>query len=174
MERIKINKYFYLDEFIDPFTYFNEKDHGLSKIDKKLFDIADFIREKYGSALFINNWWFYYITAKNFVKTYDKFIERIEADATVRKWSGIRTERCKIGSPISAHRLGKAIDLKGDEKKLDKIVKDNLKALHTLGLRRIEDISITKGWLHADTLAKNVGEKEIRIITKTTGKNIKI
>jgi hypothetical protein len=174
MERIKVGKYFYLDEFIDPHTYLNEHDHGLSKIDKKLFDIADFMREKYGRVLEINNWWYFFQTQLKYEKDINKIIIKIETEPTVRKWSGLRTNRCTIGSPTSAHRLAKAIDMKGDAVKLDKIVKDNLKALHTLGLRRVEDISITPNWLHLDTLAKNVGAKEIRIITKTSGSNIAI
>lgn len=174
LNRIKISKYFYLDEFIDPYTYLNSKDNGLSKIDKSLFAIADFVREKYGSALFINNWFSEYEKQKKLKKTNEKIIDYIEKDNTIRKWSCLRTNRCTIGSPISAHRLGKAIDMKGDSSKLDKIVKDNIKALHTLGLRRVEDIIITPNWLHLDTLEKNVGENEIRIITKTSGKNIKI
>jgi hypothetical protein len=174
MERIKVSKYFHLDEFIDVHTYINESDNGLSKIDKNLFAIADFMREKYGAPLEINNWWYFMQTQLKFEKDIDKIITKIEKEPTVRKWSGTRTNRCTIGSPTSAHRLGKGVDMKGDSKKLDKIVKNNLKALHTLGLRRIEDVGITPGWLHLDTLAKNVGAKEIRIITKTTGSNISI
>jgi len=59
MERIKVSKYFHLDEFIDVHAYINESDNGLSKIDKQLFEIADFVREKYGAPLEINNWWYF-------------------------------------------------------------------------------------------------------------------
>lgn len=173
MERIPVSKYFYLDELVDAYTYFNEPDSGLSKIDKKLFGIADFFREKYG-ALVINNWWFVYLARKAHGETLYNIITYIEKEPTVRKWSGLRTDRCKIGSPTSAHRLGCAIDFKSEPKKMDKILKSNIKSLHGLGLRRVEDIGITPTWFHVDTLAKNVGKNEIRIITKTSGTNIQI
>jgi hypothetical protein len=138
-----------------------------------LFAIADFFREKYG-ALVINNWWFVYLARTAHGEKLKDIITYIEKEPTIRKWSGLRTDRCKIGSPTSAHRLGKAIDFKSDPKKMDKILKSNIKELHTLGLRRVEDISITPNWFHIDTLAKNVGKNEIRIITKTSGTNIQI
>ena len=147
MERIKVSKFFYLDEFVDVYTYFNESDHGLSKIDKKLFDIADFFREKYG-PLVINNWWFVYLARKAHGENLNDIITYIEKEPTIRKWSGLRTDRCKIGSPTSAHRLGLAIDFKSDPKKMDKILKSNIKELHGLGLRRVEDISITPNCLY--------------------------
>ena len=173
MERIAVSKYFFLDELVDPFTYFNEPDSGHSKLDKKLFGIADFFREKYG-ALVINNWWFVYLARKAHGETLNDIITYIEKEPIVRKWSGLRTDRCKIGSPTSAHRLGCAIDFKSDQNKMYKIFKENVKHLHGLGLRRIEDVSITKGWFHVDTFSKNVGKNEIRIITKTSGTNIQI
>ncbi len=174
MERIKVSTYFFLDELVDPFTYFNEPDSGLSKLDKKLFAIADFFREKYGSALIVNNWFFVYLARKAHGENLKDIITYIEKEPTIRKWSGLRTDRCKIGSTTSAHRLGLAIDFKSDPKKMDKILKSNIKELHGLGLRRVEDISITPNWFHIDTLAKNVGKNEIRIITKTSGTNIQI
>jgi len=173
MDRIPVSKYFFLDEFVDVYTYFNEPDNGLSKIDKKLFAIADFFREKYG-ALVINNWWFVYLARTAHGENLKDIITYIEKEPTIRKWSGLRTDRCKIGSPTSAHRLCSAIDFKSDPKKMDKILKSNIKELHGLGLRRVEDISITPNWFHVDTLAKNVGKNEIRIITKTSGTNIQI
>lgn len=174
MERIPVSKYFFLDELVDPFTYFNEPDSGLSKIDKKLFAIADFFREKYGSPLIVNNWYFVYLARTAHGEKLNDIITYITKEKTIRDWSGLRTEKCTEGSPTSAHRLGKAIDFKSDPKKMDKILKSNIKELHTLGLRRVEDISITPNWFHIDTLAKNVGKNEIRIITKTSGTNIQI
>lgn len=178
MERIQVSKYFFLDELVDPFTYFNESDHGLSKLDKKLFGIADFFREKYG-PLVINNWWYVYLARTAHGEKLNDIITYITKEKTIRDWSGLRTEKCTEGSPTSAHRLDKdklckAIDFKSDPKKMYKIFKENIKELHTLGLRRIEDISITPNWFHIDTLAKNVGKNEIRIITKTSGTNIQI
>lgn len=160
-KRIKVSKYFFLDEFVDPFTYFNEDDNGLSKIDNKLFAIADLLREKLGKPLRINNWWSFY--ERNVNKGEDWIIKQIEL-SDLSKWSGYRSSRCKIGAKFSAHKRGFAIDPKGDEDTIFKIVKDNLKEFHSLGLRRLEDPSITNGWLHCDTMELNVAPNTIRVV----------
>lgn len=161
LQRIKVGKYFFLDEFVDPFTYFNEKDNGFSKLDKRLFEIADLLREKYGSSISINNWWSFYL--QNSDKPLDWIVMKIE-ESKLSKWSGYRSTRCKIGAKASAHRLGKAIDPKGNEKEFFEIVKNNLKEFHALGVRRLEDISITKGWLHIDTHLLNVVPGTVRVV----------
>lgn len=159
--RIKVSKYFFLDEFVDPHTYFSEDDNGLSKIDKKLFAIADLLREKLNAPLRINNWWSFY--ERNFSKGESWIIKQIET-SDLSKWSGYRSNRCKIGAKFSAHRRGMAIDPKGDEDVMFGIVKDNLKEFHSLGLRRLEDPSITNGWLHLDILELNVQPNTVRVV----------
>ena len=120
VERIKVSKFFHLDEFVDPHTYFNEDDRGLSKIDERLFEIADLLREKLGRPLRINNWWVFYLRHIN--KDLKWIIAAIEK-SDHSKWSGLRTNRCKIGAKFSAHRRGMAIDPKGDEEQMFEIVK---------------------------------------------------
>lgn len=159
--RKKVSKHFFLDEFVDPHTYFNEDDNGLSKIDAKLFAIADLLREKLGKPLRINNWWSFY--EKNVGKGEAWIIKQIEI-SDLSKWSGYRSSRCKIGAKFSAHRQGKGIDPKGDEDIMFAIVKANAKEFYDLGLRRLEDPSITKGWLHCDTLELNTVKNTIRVV----------
>ena len=171
MERIKVNSNFYLDEFVDPYTYFNEKDNGLSLIDNRLFDKAQLLRYLYGKPISINNWWWFYQLKKD-DWTIDTIIENIEKKTSfngrkIQKWSGLRTSRSSVGGKLSAHRKGKAIDPKGNEIEFFKIVKKNAEAFYNLGLRRLEDIRITPGWLHMDTSERNTKAKSIRVVDLT-------
>jgi hypothetical protein len=168
MERIKVTENFYLDEFIDPHTYLNSSDHGLSKIDTRLFAIAQRLRDYYGRSIKINSWWWYYLKYRYDIPNY-RIIYRIERAKTISKWSGIRTDRCKIGATQSAHRIihggrGRAIDPKGDQNKLYQIVKENAEEFYHLGVRRLEDPSITSGWLHIDLLERNTQPDSIRVV----------
>lgn len=181
MERIRVNTNFYLDEFIDPHTYFNTADNGLSLVDNKLFDIVQLLRYLYTKPIYINNWWKYY----NYYKeeyNIEQIIVDIETDNNLSKWSGIRTDRCKIGSAVSAHGVvsnglnkqpyGQAIDVKTDTWAYYKLVVNNLKAFYSLGLRRLEDPNITPGWLHMDTLERNTVPNSIRVVGLTKVKEV--
>jgi hypothetical protein len=171
MSRIKVARNFNLDEFVDPYTYFHQIDNGLSLIDDRLFDLAQFLRYLYGKPIYINNWWDYYQKYK------DKYpipyiIDKIEDSKRINKWSGLRTGRTSIGSPLSAHRtfdggVCKAIDPKGSEIALYHLVKNNAEAFYKLGLRRLEDYNITKGWLHMDLLERNTTKNSIRVVGLT-------
>ena len=136
-KRIKVSKYFYLDEFI-PHTYVNHPDNGLSLLDKRLFEIADLLRELKGTPGIINTWWNYYIGKINNtdVKT---VIFNIEKNNSIRKWSGYRSSRCLIGAKNSAHKQGKALDMVGSGKELFKIIENNAERFYKLGVRRLED-----------------------------------
>jgi hypothetical protein len=169
MERIKVAKNFYLDEFIDPVTYFEMEDNGLSLIDKRLFEIVQLLRDKYGKSIAINNWWKPYQDWK--IKNPTKTVIEFSNFYTKRgnyQWSGYRSIRCKIGAKLSAHKLGKGIDPKGNEKDFYDIVVKNSKEFYDLGLRRLEDIKITIGWLHMDTETRNVKPNTIRVIGLTS------
>jgi hypothetical protein len=164
--RIAVSLNFFLDEFVDPHTYFNTPDNGLSLLDKKLFLAAELLREKSGKPLSINTWWRYY--AANFDKrTTTQIIAHIEASSTLRKWSGYRSARSKVGGKLSAHRRGQAIDPKGNGKALFKIVEDNACAFYAIGIRRLEDANITPTWLHLDTWERKTQPNSIRVVDLT-------
>lgn len=165
MKRIKLSKSLHLDELIDPVTYFTELDNGLSKIDNSLIDIFQLLRDKYGKPIRINGWWKYLPSDMTVFNPLD-FLKLMEYNK-VPVWSGYRSKFCLIGASKSAHKLGKAIDPKGDEKELYKIVKENAKLFYDLGVRRLEDISITNGWLHIDTLEINTKPNSIRVVDLT-------
>jgi hypothetical protein len=145
-KRIKVTDNFFLDEFIDPLTY-NDLDNGLSKIDKRLFQIAQFIRIKTGKSVTINNWF----TGGQF------------------KESGLRRSNTTTGQPLSMHKIGKAIDLKiaGWNGKMWRVfIEANAADLFALGVRRIEDDKLATTWLHIDLKEHTLG-KFIRVIDLT-------
>lgn len=128
----KVSTHFELEEFINPETFEKEGEKSLYLIDKKLIDIAEFIRIDTGKPVTINNW---HIGGKF-------------------KESGLRDVNSKTGSPRSAHKSGRAIDVKikgwtGED--WYEYVKKNSKRLYELGLRRIEDRKIATTWCHMDT-----------------------
>ncbi|AXP79189.1 hypothetical protein CJ739_89 [Mariniflexile rhizosphaerae] len=174
MERIKVNSNFYLDEFVDPYTYFNNNDNGLSLVDERLFQVAQLLRFHYMSPVYINNWWKLYLKYKDTrsIPHIIQIIERENEKDNVNIWSGIRTSRCNIGSKLSAHKIqadgkGMAIDPKGNELIFFLIVKNNAEVFYHLGVRRLEDISITPGWLHIDLLERNTKPNSIRVVDRT-------
>lgn len=171
INRIKVSKYFHLDEFIDPYTYFNTPDNGLSKIDHKLFAIADLLRELKGTPGVINNWWKYY-TGKRDTTAISQIIFKIERSTNFRKWSGLRTSRCNVGAKNGAHYQGKAFDMAGLSGFMYDIVKENAEKFYNLGLRRMEDYRITPTWLHLDTLERNTEPNSIRVVDLTKATEI--
>lgn len=171
--RIQLTKNIYLDEMVDPFTYFNEVDNGKSKVDMNLVNCIQFMRDKLSHALSINNWWGYYISNKD-QKGIEQIISEIESSA-MSKWSGYRSPRCTIGAKGSSHKLGKGGDPKGDEIAMYNIVIEFAKEFYDLGLRRIEDTTITNGWLHMDTYEKNCLPNQINVVgLKTIVRRVKI
>jgi hypothetical protein len=172
MKRIQVRPNYYLDEFIDPHTYFNTPDHGRSLIDERIFDVAQTLRYLLGRPLGINNWWGLYNYHKN-RKSQAEIIEMIEESPNHYKWSGIRTERTNVGASRSAHRVipsngmkGLAIDPKGNQHELFAIVKKHAEVFYAMGVRRLEDPKITPGWLHLDLLEKNTRPNSIRVIDR--------
>lgn len=165
LKRIKIRENFYLDELVDPVTYFSKSDNGLSLLDEKAIDCLQLLRTLYGNPITVNNWWFPYLKYKE--KYPNKTVEDFSNYYTKRgnfQWSGYRSPRCTLGAKGSAHRFGKAFDPKGNNKVFYKILLDNLSLFYEKGLKRIEDINITKGWMHIDTLERNVEPFKINVV----------
>jgi len=171
MKQIKVSENFYLDEFIDPHTYFYEVKNGLDQIDHELFEIAQLLRDKWKKPIYINTWWSYYKENETLLNC-DQIIDDIENLNTIRKWSGLRTARCSIGAPQSAHKQGKAIDCVGNGKMLFNIVKKEPKEFYDAGVRRLEDYRITPTWLHLDTLERNTQPNSIRVVDLTKATEI--
>ena len=66
--------------------------------------------------------------------------------------SGIRTD---YGGKFSAHRFGKALDLKFRDAEIEEVfdfIMQNEDLFYEIGIRRIENIEDTPTWLHVDTI----------------------
>lgn len=163
INRIRLTENFYLDEFVDPVTFFTMVDHGLSMIDMRVVKIVQLLRKYHGSSIGVNGWWKYYLQEPDENFNPEKFEDKMEKQKTPI-WSGYRSDRCPIGAKLSAHKLKKAADPKGDEKAFFKIVCDHAQEFYDLGLRRIEDVEITNGWLHVDIEERGHVAGRIRVI----------
>lgn len=168
MKRIKVSENFSLDEFLDVRSYLKDEDRGRSKIDPRIIDCAQLLRVKFGKPIRINNWWGLYLQLVDEGKAVDQIIRIIENSKSVSKWSGFRPPECKIGAKRSQHRKGTAIDPKGDQHALELIVRNNAKEFYNFGLRRLEDPSITPGWLHMDLSEANHKAGFIRVVGRTS------
>lgn len=131
---MRVNKHFYLHEFI-PRKYirqFGEK-RAFHLVRPELYQIAYELREgltrEYGRRIRIsvNNWRLQY-----------------------RGWRPVDFEE---GSPRSYHMLGMAIDVSSPDvsvKEIFDFILNNQRRFRSLGLRRVENIVHTPGWVHLD------------------------
>ncbi|HRN42815.1 MAG TPA: hypothetical protein PK649_12190, partial [Vicingus sp.] len=51
--------------------------------------------------------------------------------------------------------FGQRFDINGNPKELYELIKNNATTYYNMGLRRLEDTTITTTWLHLDTWNKN-------------------
>jgi len=136
MERKKVSANFFEDEFLHP----NETD--ISKVDPKLIVIAQWIREQIGKSVTINN----YATGGQY------------------KESGLRDINTKTGAKKSAHKEGKAIDIKVKGMLASDVFDwciDRQTELYALGVREIENKVYTKSWTHLSTRGNHLAIKII-------------
>jgi len=135
MERIKVSRSFFADEFVYPGGDFAE-------VDPKLVIIAQWIRDTIGMPVTINN----YATGGQY------------------KESGLRDINTKTGAKKSAHKEGKAIDIKVKGMTAKEVYGWCLAhstELYALGVREIENNLHTPTWTHLGTRG---GWSSIKII----------
>lgn len=123
--RIACTKSFYQDEFVYPGGDFQ-------KVDPKLVIAAQWIRDQLGKPVTINN----YATGGQY------------------KESGLRDINTKTGAKKSAHKEGKAIDIKVKGMTAKEVYDWCLlkqMELYALGIREIEDNACTPTWTHLST-----------------------
>ena len=135
MERVKISKNFYLDEYIPPGLYkrLQHKPHILlGLLDPRLVEADQRLRDHFGPAT-INNWF-------------------VGGD---REWSGIRTADSPYYSQTSQHSWGRASDKIFHDAKAYQ-VRDYIKeAWQLLGITCIEE---NVSWVHSDVRWTNKNE----------------
>lgn len=149
MKRIKVSPNFYLDEFIDPVTYDRFGAKSQRYIEPNIIKAAQYLRGITGLSITINNW----------------------ATDGAYKESGLRNFETSTGAKYSAHKFGRAADLKiGDLSSFEmwELIKANTDVLmNDCGILRVEAPEFTMGkhrsWIHVDTLF-NGGLNEIILI----------
>ena len=127
----KITANFYDCEIIPKDEYLSGF-NALDLVDITIVNVAQHLREKFG-RIDINNWYW---------------------NGTFQ-FSGFRPKKCKIGAKKSAHKIGKALDLKFKDTtpaEVEKYILDNQQFFYDMGLRRIESTQVTKTWLHIDMI----------------------
>jgi len=126
---MKVSKNFWLQEFLPPDLYEMSPQSGIWMIDRRIINIAQFIRERYGKPVTINNW----------------------HSGGQYKESGFRNPFTKTGALLSQHKFGRAIDAKIDGLHPEEIredIRQNYALFRVVGLTTIEVDTPT--WVHMD------------------------
>lgn len=126
--RIKLNKYFYLDEFVSPHIYNMYGANSIWFVAKPIIEAAFHLRTMFGPTI-VNDWY----------------------DGGDRMWSGFRDSSCTIGALNSFHKHGKAFDSiykSADIEDVKKYVINNHKIFNAFGITAMEANS--SNWLHLD------------------------
>ena len=132
----KISSYFYLYEFVPKEIYERWGEKSVWFIDRKIVLLADFIRDRFGKPMTINNW----------------------HEGGPFNYRGFRQRSCEVGGELSQHRFGRGIDFSIGGATIEEIHKDinyNFDMYSKAGLTTIEDISFTTNWIHADVRITN-------------------
>ena len=141
---MKLSKNFRLEEFVPRSVYETWGDNSIWFIDKRIVDIAQFFRDRYGLPITINDW----------------------HTGGSRQRSGLRSFNSGVGAPMSQHKFGRAIDMKWlttglhmDDIRED--IKNNQSTFLSCGLTTIENGTDT--WIHAD--CRWTGLKRIKFVS---------
>lgn len=145
MNRLKVSKNFYLDEYVTEGFYKKWGAKCVWWIRPEVIAIDQFIRDRFNLPIAVNNW----------------------VKGGSRQQSGLRYPEASIGAGDSLHKFGCASDKSFvgvetwfyDEVRKD--IKDNYHELYKpLGLTTIEENTAT--WLHTDV--RNTKTTELKII----------
>lgn len=135
---MKVGNNFYLNEFVSKEIYAQWGDKSIWFLDKRLFLLSQFFRDRFGVTT-INN---------------DQY-----------NYSGFREPECKVGAKLSQHRFGRAMDLKFKNATAQEVYKDvieNYDLYKKFGLTTVENIDKTPTWLHCDL--RNTNQEELLIV----------
>lgn len=132
MKRVRINEYFYLDEFIPPEIYSVRGAKSIALMDDRIIEGVTLLRKYAGVPFIINNW-----------ANGGKFHE-----------SGLRLPNTRTGAKWSQHKFGRALDPKPKGmtiRQLFAILKAHEdEFIEKKLITTVENIEKTPGWLHID------------------------
>lgn len=125
----KISTYFYLYEFVPKEIYERWGEKSIRFIDRRIVLLADFIRDRFGKPMTINNWH--------------------EGGSLNNR--GFRLPDSSVGAFLSDHKFGRAEDFNIEgitPQEVYKDIMDNQDMYMKAGATIIEDIEFTKTWTH--------------------------
>lgn len=128
---MSLTKNFYLQEFVTPYLYKKWKDRSVIFVDERMIYLAQWIRDRFGKPMTINNW-----------HSGGKF-----------KYRGWRPPYCKVGSRYSQHKAGRGLDVSIvgiSIKEIHEDIKDNQRLYYNYGLRVVESMEKAPTWMHLD------------------------
>ena len=132
MKRIKVNDFFYLDEFIPPEIYSVRGAKSIALMDDRIIEGVTLLRKYAGVPFVINNW-----------QAGGKFDE-----------SGLRLQNTRTGAKWSQHKYGRALDIKPKGmtiRQLFAILKAHEdEFIEKKLITTVENIDKTLTWLHID------------------------
>lgn len=139
----KISTYFSIEEVVPKELYSKFGDKSIWFIQRETLLLADFIRDRFGKSMTINNWH--------------------EGGALNNR--GFRMPDCATGGFLSQHKFGKAIDFNIEgltPQEVYKDIMDHSDMYMKAGATTVEDIAFTNGWTHIDR--RWTGLNEILIV----------
>lgn len=138
---MKVAKDFILPEFVPRSIHYRYGDKSIWFLDPAVFDIAQFLKDRFKKIIIINNWiW---------GGTYNE--------------SGYRTPNTSTGATYSQHKFGRAIDVKIQDVTPAELRDDIIKHYNLYrkkGVTTIEEGTPT--WTHID--CRNTGSDDLLIV----------
>lgn len=138
---MQVSKNFDLKEFINKKTWALWGDRSLWFIDQRVVNICQWIRNKTGRCVTVNDW----------------DIGGKHNESGMREFSSI------TGSGMSQHKFGRAADIKVEgmeSEEVRQLIRENYQELNNLGLTTIE--KDTPAWVHFDV--RFTGKSELNEI----------
>lgn len=132
MKRIRVNDFFYLDEFIPPEIYSVRGAKSIALMDDRIIEGVTLLRKYANVPFVINNW--------------HKGLDKDER--------GLRLPNTRTGAKWSQHKFGRAIDLVPQGmtvRQLFAILKAHEdEFIEKKLITTVENVDITKVWMHCD------------------------
>lgn len=140
---MNVSQNFLLQEYVPPIIYDKWGEKSLWFIDNRLFKLMQFIRERFGKVITINDW----------------------HKGGQLKYRGFRPPDIDVGAKLSQHRFGRAVDFNVQDvspRDVNKEIENNFTLYAKFGLTTIEDGEFTKNWTHIDI--RNTNQTNLLIV----------